>query len=115
MLPSTAPPQITTFVDLMFGGVMSQYASRIVTGAYAPPAGQNPSFAVELAVKDGLHAQTIAKATGVPTPTLDAAMDHLRCARTSQKGELDSTCMYGQLREEGGLNFFSDAVSETRK
>lgn len=99
----------------MFGGVLSQYAQRIVTGAYAPPAGAKPSFAVELAIKDGAHAQTIAQATGVPTPTLNAAMAHLRRARAGQQGELDSTAMYGQLRQDGGLGFFSDAVSPSRK
>lgn len=99
----------------MFGGVLSQYAQRIVTGDYAPPTGTKPSFAIELAIKDGSHAQTIAKATGVPTPTLDAAMGHLRSARAGQEGELDSTAMYGQLREQGGLGFFSEAVSQSRK
>ncbi|KAK4702317.1 hypothetical protein P7C70_g3902, partial [Phenoliferia sp. Uapishka_3] len=103
---------LSAFVEQMFGGVMQQYSERITKGLYAPPEGVKPSFAVELALKDGKHAQGVARQAGAETPTLDAALKNLKEARESRPGELDSTSMYGTLRVKAGLPFYSDAVSK---
>ncbi|KAF9874278.1 hypothetical protein CkaCkLH20_08261 [Colletotrichum karsti] len=97
----------------MFGPVLESYSKRITSGAYAPPPDGKAGFDVALAMKDLRHALTCAKDAGTRLETSEAALRHMEAARQIEpERPLDSSSMYGAVRKEAGLDFFSDACKK---
>lgn len=93
----------------MFGPVMESYSKRVTTGAYAPPLGGKAGFDVQLAIKDGKHALNCAEAAGTRLEVSEVALRHLEKARDLVNDRpLDSSAIYGAIRTEAGLHFFSE-------
>lgn len=92
----------------MFGPVVESYSKRMTTGAWAPPLETPPGFAVALASKDAGHAIALAKQHGTRLATLEAALSHMQKAREYAGDSLDSSSIYGAIRLEGGLPFWSE-------
>ncbi|KAL4806678.1 NAD binding domain of 6-phosphogluconate dehydrogenase-domain-containing protein [Aspergillus unguis] len=91
-----------------FGPVAGGYSKRLTTGAYAPPLESRPGFGVSLAIKDAKHAFTIAEENKVHLPGLQVATDHMVAAREYAGECLDSSSMYGVLRQKAGMEFWNE-------
>ncbi|TDZ14560.1 Glyoxylate/succinic semialdehyde reductase 1 [Colletotrichum orbiculare MAFF 240422] len=97
----------------MFGPVLETYSKRITSGSYAPPPDGKAGFDVALAMKDLKHALNCARDAGTRLETGEVALRHMQAAREIEATRpLDSSSMYGALRTEAGLDFFSDACKE---
>ncbi|KAJ5987355.1 hypothetical protein N7451_011720 [Penicillium sp. IBT 35674x] len=91
-----------------FGPVAGGYSKRLTTGAYAPPLDSRPGFGVSLAIKDANHAISMAQAEGVKLPGLELARANMEAARNYGGECLDSSSMYGVLRQKADLAFWND-------
>ncbi|KAI1370857.1 6-phosphogluconate dehydrogenase [Hypoxylon crocopeplum] len=102
-------PILEQMLGDMFGPVIESYSKRITTGRYAPAPDEKAGFDVSLAIKDARHALNCAKSAGTRLEVSEVALRHME---TSQKlhGDrpLDSSSMYGAIRTEAGLDFFTD-------
>ncbi|ETS84133.1 hypothetical protein PFICI_02158 [Pestalotiopsis fici W106-1] len=96
------------FIGSMFGPVLESYSKRMTSGAWAPPLGTPPGFAVSLASKDARHALAIAEEKGTQLPTLATALNRMTKAREYAGESLDSASVYGIARMEAGLPFWSE-------
>lgn len=67
-----------------------------------------PGFGVSLAIKDAKHAMTMAEAEGVELPGLEVARGNMEAARDYGGECLDSSSMYGVLRQKAGLEFWNE-------
>lgn len=95
-----------------FGTVIHSDSKRMTTGVYADG---NPWSNVGLAVKDVGHGVEMAKETGFTLPVGDLALSHLQRARSWGEREtrsLDSTSIYGVVRQNAGLDFETELVKE---
>lgn len=100
--------QLEQFIADMFGPVLESYSKRMTTGSWAPPLDKQPGFAVANAYKDAKHAVSIAKQSGAHLPTIETAMKNMDAARSYAGESLDSACVYGALRRDAGLSFWSE-------
>ena len=81
---------------------------RLTSGAYAPPLESRPGFGVSLAIKDADHAFAMAKEQNVELPGLQIARDNMAAAREYGGECLDSSSMYGILRQKAGMEFWNE-------
>ncbi|POR31088.1 6-phosphogluconate dehydrogenase family protein [Tolypocladium paradoxum] len=100
--------QMEEFIRSMFGPVLESYSKRMTSGAWAPPLGTPPGFAVAISSKDTRHALSLAKAHGTHIPTLETALSRMTAAREYAGESLDSSSIYGIARLEAGLPFWSE-------
>ncbi|EYE92359.1 NAD(P)-dependent oxidoreductase [Aspergillus ruber CBS 135680] len=91
-----------------FGPVAGGYSKRLTTGAYAPPLDSRPGFGVSLSIKDANHALTMAKDHNVELPALQLAQENMEAAREYGGECLDSSSMYGVLRQKAGMDFWNE-------
>ncbi|KAL4940686.1 hypothetical protein BDV06DRAFT_17150 [Aspergillus oleicola] len=91
-----------------FGPVAGGYSKRLTTGAYAPPLESRPGFGVSLAIKDAKHAFDIAKENNVELPGLQIANENMAAAREYAGECLDTSSMYGVLRQKAGMGFWNE-------
>jgi 3-hydroxyisobutyrate dehydrogenase-like beta-hydroxyacid dehydrogenase len=63
---------------------------------------------VSLAIKDANHAISMAKAEGVQLPGLELSRANMEAARNYGGECLDSSSMYGTLRQKAGLAFWNE-------
>lgn len=102
-------PILEKMLSDMFGPVVESYSKRITTGMYAPALGGKAGFDVSLAIKDAKHALNCANVAGTKLDVSEVALSHLEKAQSLQPGRsLDSSSMYGAIRTEAGLDFFTD-------
>ncbi|EEA25649.1 hypothetical protein TMatcc_006124 [Talaromyces marneffei ATCC 18224] len=95
-------------IDEAFGPIAGGYSKRLTTGVYAPPLTSRPGFGVSLAIKDANHALSIAKDNGVELPSVELARNNMSSAREYGGECLDSSSMYGILRQKAGLAFWNE-------
>ncbi|KAK7700083.1 hypothetical protein SLS57_012207 [Botryosphaeria dothidea] len=103
--------QMEEFIGNMFGPVLESYSHRkpsMTSGAWAPPHGTAPGFAASLAAKDARHALSIAQSNDMRIPTMDTALAHLKMSRAYAGEMIDSSAVYGSLRTQAGLPFWSE-------
>ncbi|KAL3467992.1 hypothetical protein BJX64DRAFT_273561 [Aspergillus heterothallicus] len=91
-----------------FGPVAGGYSKRLTTGAYAPPLDSRPGFGVSLAIKDANHAFAMAKERDIELPGLKVATENMVAAREYAGECLDSSSMYGVLRQKARLEFWNE-------
>ncbi|KAH1412845.1 hypothetical protein KXX51_005881 [Aspergillus fumigatus] len=91
-----------------FGAVAGGYSKRLTSGAYAPSLDSRPGFGVSLAIKDANHALAIANEQNVRLPGLQVARENMMAAREYAGECLDSSSMYGVLRQQAGLEFWNE-------
>jgi hypothetical protein len=69
-----------------------------------------------LAVKDVSHGIAVAEEAGTRLKVAEVALNHLKRAQEHAKADgdrpLDSTSMYGVIRQDAGLDFETDLVKE---
>lgn len=100
--PRGIPPITHAFPDNMAD------QNRLTTGAYAPPLDSRPGFGVSLSIKDANHALTMAKDHNVELPALQLAQENMEAAREYGGECLDSSSMYGVLRQKAGMDFWNE-------
>lgn len=98
-------------LQLQYGPLAYSMSQRLTTGAYMPPAGTKPWSDLNLAIKDVGHGISAASDAGAKLHVAELAMAHLKEA-SKQERPLDSSSMYGVLREQAGLDFASDLVKK---
>ncbi|KAI4864427.1 6-phosphogluconate dehydrogenase [Hypoxylon rubiginosum] len=104
---------LETMLGDMFGPVLESYSKRLTTGAYAPALGGKAGFDVQLAIKDAKHALNCAKEANTRIEVSEVALRHMEKARTLVGDRpLDSSSMYGTIRTEAGLDFFTEQCKE---
>lgn len=107
---------LETMISTMFGPVLESYSKRLTTGAYAPEIGGKAGFDVALAMKDARHALNCAKTAGTRVEVSEVALRHMEEAEkfglSVQGRALDSSSMYGTIRQEAGLDFYTDLCKE---
>ncbi|TVY83885.1 Glyoxylate/succinic semialdehyde reductase [Lachnellula suecica] len=104
---------LETMIGDMFGPVLESYSKRLTTGAYAPAPGGKAGFGVELAMKDARHALDCAEKAGTRLQVSEVALANMEKAAEFGEGRpLDSSAMYGTIRREAGLDFFTDLCKE---
>ncbi|KAF9886328.1 hypothetical protein FE257_011587 [Aspergillus nanangensis] len=91
-----------------FGPVAGGYSKRLTSGVYAPPLGSRPGFGVSLAIKDANHASAMAQEHQVELPGLQVSRDNMIAAREYGGECLDSSSMYGILRQKAGMEFWNE-------
>lgn len=102
-----------TMIGDMFGPVLESYSKRLTTGAYAPAADGKAGFDIALAIKDAKHALDCADKAGMRLEVSELALKNMSTAVELQKGRpLDSSSMYGTIRNNAGLDFFTDICKE---
>lgn len=109
-LPAHALPSL---LSLQYGPLAASMADRLSSGAYLPPPDERPWSDLNLAVKDVGHGVSVAEENGCRLPVGETVLEHLKRAQQvgADKGRaLDSSSLYGVLREDAGLDFESDAV-----
>jgi 3-hydroxyisobutyrate dehydrogenase-like beta-hydroxyacid dehydrogenase len=109
-------PALESLIEQNYGELALNMSKRLTTGAYLPKKGEKPWSDLNLAIKDVGHGVSVAEAAGTRLKIAEVAVGHLREARewAGQNGgrELDSSCMYGVIRREAGLDFESEVVKE---
>ncbi|KAL3421252.1 3-hydroxyisobutyrate dehydrogenase, mitochondrial 1 [Phlyctema vagabunda] len=105
---------LESLIEENYGTYAYSISSRITSGAYAPPEGQKPMSDLNLAIKDVGHGITCGQNVGVKLEVAEVALNHLREAKKFSESQsdrpLDSSSMYGILRQNAGLDFESDIV-----
>lgn len=63
---------------------------------------------MSLAIKDAKHAMAMAQEQGVRLPGLEVAQRNMESAREYAGECLDSSAMYGTLRQMAGMEFWNE-------
>jgi len=91
------------FIETMFPGPYTAYSTRLKSGDYYKR--EEPLFAVDLALKDARHAQTLAKEAGTTMKNVELAEKYLTGVKEHMGKKGDIAGMYGAKRVEAGLKF----------
>ncbi|KAI0908442.1 NAD binding domain of 6-phosphogluconate dehydrogenase-domain-containing protein [Ustulina deusta] len=94
---------VKQFVDLLFGGVYSAYAERMIKGVYWQM--DEPLFSADNARKDAGHAMDMAREAGVDLRLIKQSDDYLKVVADHAGGAKgDIAGIYGAVRKQNGLN-----------
>jgi 3-hydroxyisobutyrate dehydrogenase-like beta-hydroxyacid dehydrogenase len=103
-------------LELNFGTVAHSNSVRMTTGVYMPGNGEAPWSDLTLALKDVGHGVDSAKQAGVSLKVANTALENLKKAKEysdkNGKRPLDSTSLYGIVRQDSGLDFRTDYVKQ---
>ncbi|KAL2870306.1 NAD(P)-dependent oxidoreductase [Aspergillus lucknowensis] len=104
---------LQSLIKEQYGDLPLAMSKRMTEGHYLPPRGERPWSDLGLALKDVGLGVDCAERAGTSLPVAEIALKHLGEAR--QYGDevrraLDSSSMFGVLRESAGLGFESDVV-----
>ncbi|QMW32063.1 hypothetical protein G4B84_007494 [Aspergillus flavus NRRL3357] len=91
-----------------FGPIAGGYSKRLTSGIYAPPLDTRPGFGISLAIKDAKHALSLAGEHDFKLPGLELVDQHMKAAREYGGECLDSSAMYGILRQQANLSFWNE-------
>ncbi|BCR87544.1 NAD(P)-dependent oxidoreductase [Aspergillus chevalieri] len=106
---------LENLLELQFGLLPGMISKRLTRGNYMPPRGENPWSNLSLGLKDVGHSIDCADTAGTRLKVAEVAMDHLKRANTYSEKEgrpLDSSAMYGIIRQDAGLDFENDFVKK---
>ncbi|KAH6669754.1 hypothetical protein F5X68DRAFT_249212 [Plectosphaerella plurivora] len=106
---------LEALIEQQYGPLAFATSQRLTTGAYMPARGDRPWSDLELALKDVGHGVTCAEQSGTRLKVAEVALDHLKDARGFSQKEgrpLDSSSLYGAVRQDAGLSFETDLVKK---
>lgn len=106
---------LSSLISENYGLYASSISDRLTSGAYLPTRGAKPISDLELAIKDVGHGIACARNVGVNLDVADLVMELLGEAKqfgAAEQRSLDSTGLYGALRQRAGLDFESDVVKK---
>ncbi|KFY89578.1 hypothetical protein V500_05608 [Pseudogymnoascus sp. VKM F-4518 (FW-2643)] len=96
-----------------YGPLALSMSKRLTTGAYMPAKGEQPWSDLKLALKDVGHGIDCGEEAGSRLWVAELALKNLTEASQfadAQERSLDSSSMYGILRQQAGLPFETDLV-----
>ncbi|KAH7065047.1 NAD binding domain of 6-phosphogluconate dehydrogenase-domain-containing protein [Macrophomina phaseolina] len=102
-------------IEQQYGPLALSMSRRLTTGAYMPAADERPWSDLKLALKDVGHGISCAEEAGSKLEVAEVALKHLQEAKRfsdARERPLDSSSMYGVLREQAGLAFETDLVKQ---
>ncbi|KAI1387784.1 uncharacterized protein F4822DRAFT_407578 [Hypoxylon trugodes] len=103
-------------LELNFGPVAYSDSVRMTTGVYAPGRDQAPWSDLDLGLKDVGHGIDCAGRTGVELKVANVAFENMKRAKeySDKNGgrKLDSSSLYGIVREQAGLDFRTEVVQK---
>jgi 3-hydroxyisobutyrate dehydrogenase-like beta-hydroxyacid dehydrogenase len=106
---------LESLIEQNFGTYAHGVSKRLTSGAYCPAEGQAPSSGLELGIKDVGHGLSIAEEKGVKLGVGELSMQAMKEAKMwgDERGrKMDSSSVFGVVREKGGLEFETDVVKE---
>ncbi|KAB2572785.1 putative oxidoreductase YfjR [Lasiodiplodia theobromae] len=101
--------------EQQYGPLAFNMSKRLTSGAYMPPKGERPWSSLDLALKDVGHGIRCARESGSRLEVGEVALRHLEEAKDFSDAHgrpLDSSSMYGVLRQQAGLPFETDFVQK---
>lgn len=104
-----------SLIEHQYGPLALSMSKRMTTGAYMPAQDTRPMSDLKLALKDVGHGVDCAKSSGSRLWVGELALKNLNDAdEFSQKRSrpLDSSSMYGVLRQQAGLPFENDVINQ---
>ncbi|KAF9696138.1 hypothetical protein EKO04_006109 [Ascochyta lentis] len=111
-LPSAV---LESLIEQNLGTYAHGVSKRLTSGAYLPAEGQAPQSSLELGIKDVQHGVDLARSKGMK---LDVAESYVEAAKKA-KGwcekngrALDSSSVFGVVRQKAGLDFENEVVKE---
>lgn len=99
---------LESLVEENFGAYMHGISKRLTSGVYYPAQGQAPNSGLELGMKDVGHGLSIADGVGVQLKVGELSMGAMEEAKKfgDDKGrKLDSSSVFGAVRQRAGLDF----------
>ncbi|KXJ88207.1 hypothetical protein Micbo1qcDRAFT_235982 [Microdochium bolleyi] len=107
-------------LELNLGPYAHLTSQRMTSGVYCPAPGTPPWSDLALALKDVGHGVDTAAKRGMRLRAGEATLESLRMARAwaernggdGEVRSLDSSSLFGAIREENGLDFENDVVKE---
>ncbi|ETN44998.1 uncharacterized protein HMPREF1541_09874 [Cyphellophora europaea CBS 101466] len=100
-----------------YGAYAGSISEKLTQGVYAPPKGERARSDIGLAVKDVGHGVESAREVGCRLEVAEVTLRRLEKAREwgAREGRaLDSSAVYGVLRQEVGLGFEREDVLQRR-
>lgn len=111
-LPSSV---LESLIEQNLGSYAHGVSKRLTGGAYLPAGGQAPQSSLELGIKDVQHGIDLAKSKGMRLDVAEAYVDAAKEAKewSNENGRaLDSSSVFGIVRERAGVAFESVVVRE---
>lgn len=106
-------PILESLIEQNFGAYAHGVSRRMTSGAYYPAKRQPPSSGLELGMKDVGHGLSVAKDVGMELKLGELSMEAMREAKAfgDAKGrKMDSSSVFGIVRQRAGLDFETDVV-----
>lgn len=106
---------LEALIEHQYGALPLSMSKRLTEGYYMPKKGARPWSDLKLAQKDVKMGITCAERAGTSLPVAELALNHLQRAQQygdSCERDLDSSSMYGILRQEAGLSFETELVKK---
>lgn len=104
-----------TLLEENFGPYAHTVSRRLTSGTYYPVAGQTPGSRLELGMKDVGHGMSVAKGRGMKLEVGELSMKAMEEAKKygDDKGRaLDSSAVFGVVRQWAGMDFETEFVKE---
>lgn len=111
-LPSSV---LESLIEQNLGTYAHGVSKRLTSGAYMPVEGQAPQSSLELGIKDVQHGVDLARSKGMKLDVAESYVDAAKEAKawSAEKGRaLDSSSVFGVVRERAGLLFENNVVKE---
>jgi 3-hydroxyisobutyrate dehydrogenase-like beta-hydroxyacid dehydrogenase len=111
-LPSSV---LESLIEQNLGVYAHGVSKRLTSGAYLPADGTSPQSSLELGIKDVQHGVDLARDNGMK---LDVAESYVQAAKEAKEWSnrtgrpLDSSSVFGVVRERAGLKFETEVVTE---
>ncbi|KZM21231.1 uncharacterized protein EKO05_0001417 [Ascochyta rabiei] len=111
-LPSSV---LESLIEQNLGSYAHGVSKRLTSGVYVPAEGQAPQSGLELGIKDVQHGVDLARSNGMK---LDVAESYVEAAKEAKEWNkksdrvLDSSSVFGVVRQRAGLEFENEVVKE---
>lgn len=93
--------ELHQLIEMMFPGPYVAYSNLMQSGDYCKR--EQPLFAVDLAMKDARHAQSLANKAGVHMKNVEVANEYLKVVKEHMDTRRDIAGIYGAKRVEAGM------------
>jgi 3-hydroxyisobutyrate dehydrogenase-like beta-hydroxyacid dehydrogenase len=93
--------ELHQFIEVAFLGPHVAYSNQMHPGDYHKR--EQPLFAVDLAMKDARHAQSLANKAGVHMKNVEAANEYLKVVKEHMGTKGDIAGIYGAKKAEAGM------------
>ncbi|KAL5338043.1 3-hydroxyisobutyrate dehydrogenase [Aspergillus crustosus] len=108
-------PALQSLLEEQYGALPHTISKRMTEGHYLPARGNRPWSDLQLAVKDVGLGVSCAEKVGAALPIAEVVLGHYEKANEyadTGNRALDSSSMFGVLRQKAGLEFESELVRE---